>query len=112
MRTTTSRNKASLQRGARNFVNYCLGCHSAKYVRYNRLAADLGLTEEQLIDNLMFTGERAVRHDANAMHADDADALVRHRAAGPVADRAQPRHGLHLHVPAVVLRAIRAGRPA
>ena len=35
-RTTTSRNLASLQRGARNFVNYCLGCHSAKYVRYNR----------------------------------------------------------------------------
>ncbi len=35
----------SLQRGARNFVNYCLGCHSAKYVRYNRLAADLQLSE-------------------------------------------------------------------
>jgi ubiquinol-cytochrome c reductase cytochrome c1 subunit len=51
-------NKASLQRGASNFVNYCLGCHSAKYVRYNRMAADLGLTEQQLIDNLMFTGER------------------------------------------------------
>jgi len=51
-------NQASLQRGASNFVNYCLGCHSAKYVRYNRMAADLGLTEQQLIDNLMFTGER------------------------------------------------------
>jgi len=47
--------KASLQRGAANFVNYCLGCHSAQYVRYNRMAADLGLTEQQLIDNLMFT---------------------------------------------------------
>ena len=51
-------NKASLQRGASNFVNYCLGCHSAKYVRYNRVATDLGITEDQLIDNLMFTGER------------------------------------------------------
>jgi ubiquinol-cytochrome c reductase cytochrome c1 subunit len=51
-------NRASLQRGAANFVNYCLGCHSAKYVRYNRMAADIGLTEQQLIDNLMFTGER------------------------------------------------------
>src|SRR5512136_1937989 len=51
-------NRASLQRGARNFVNYCLGCHSAKYVRYNRMAADLGISEQQLIDNLMFTGER------------------------------------------------------
>jgi ubiquinol-cytochrome c reductase cytochrome c1 subunit len=51
-------NRASLQRGAANFVNYCLGCHSAKYVRYNRVAADLGISEQQLIDNLMFTGER------------------------------------------------------
>ncbi|HEX9206825.1 MAG TPA: cytochrome c1 [Steroidobacteraceae bacterium] len=50
-------NKASLQRGAKNFVNYCLGCHSAKYVRYNRVAADLGLTEQQLKDNLLFTGD-------------------------------------------------------
>src|SRR5690606_40649632 len=41
-------NQASLQRGARNFVNYCLGCHSARYVRYNRIAADLGLTEAQV----------------------------------------------------------------
>lgn len=48
-------NKASLQRGAANFVNYCLGCHSAQYVRYNRMAADIGITEQQLIDNLMFT---------------------------------------------------------
>jgi ubiquinol-cytochrome c reductase cytochrome c1 subunit len=51
-------NVASLQRGARNFVNYCLGCHSAKYVRYNRLGADLGLSEAQVMENLMFTGER------------------------------------------------------
>jgi ubiquinol-cytochrome c reductase cytochrome c1 subunit len=49
---------ASLQRGAKYFVNYCLGCHSAKYVRYNRLAKDLQLTEPQLTGNLMFTGER------------------------------------------------------
>lgn len=50
-------NTASLQRGARNFVNYCMGCHSARYVRYSRLAADLGLTEAQVIENLMFTGD-------------------------------------------------------
>ena len=56
-------NTASLQRGAKYFVNYCLGCHSAKYVRYNRLAQDLQLSEQQLIDNLMFTGEQVVRHD-------------------------------------------------
>jgi ubiquinol-cytochrome c reductase cytochrome c1 subunit len=51
-------NMPALQRGARNFVNYCLGCHSAKYVRYNRVGADLGISEQQMIDNLMFTGER------------------------------------------------------
>lgn len=43
----------SLQRGARDFVNYCLTCHSAKYMRYNRLT-DLGLTDKQIIGNLMF----------------------------------------------------------
>jgi ubiquinol-cytochrome c reductase cytochrome c1 subunit len=51
-------NTASLQRGARNFVNYCMGCHSARYVRYSRLGADLGLTEAQVIENMMFTGDR------------------------------------------------------
>jgi ubiquinol-cytochrome c reductase cytochrome c1 subunit len=51
-------NTASLQRGARNFVNYCTGCHSAKYVRYSRLARDLGLSETQVEQNLMFSGER------------------------------------------------------
>ena len=65
-------NTASLQRGAANFVNYCLGCHSAQYVRYNRLAADLGLTEEQLVENLMFTGERPHDTMRSAMNADDA----------------------------------------
>ena len=43
----------SLQRGARDFVNYCLSCHSAKYMRYNRLA-DLGLSEQDIRDNLIF----------------------------------------------------------
>jgi ubiquinol-cytochrome c reductase cytochrome c1 subunit len=47
--------KASLQRGAKYFMNYCLGCHSLQYLRYNRLVEDLGLTEEQVRDNLIFT---------------------------------------------------------
>lgn len=65
-------NTASLQRGARNFVNYCMGCHSARYVRYNRLGKDLGLSDAQVIENLMFTGERP--HDTMkvAMTPDDA----------------------------------------
>ena len=47
----------SLQRGARNFVNYCLTCHSAQYMRYNRLT-DLGLTEAEITDNLMFATDK------------------------------------------------------
>ena len=47
----------SLQRGARNFVNYCLTCHSAKYMRYNRLT-DLGLTDAQITGNLMFATDK------------------------------------------------------
>lgn len=49
--------KAALQNGAKLFVNYCLNCHSADYVRYNKLM-DLGLTEQQIEENLLFTGER------------------------------------------------------
>jgi ubiquinol-cytochrome c reductase cytochrome c1 subunit len=48
---------ASLQRGAQVYVNYCLGCHSANYMRYNRLM-DLGLTEQQIRDNLILTGAK------------------------------------------------------
>ena len=47
----------SLQSGARTYVNYCLGCHGAQYVRYNSLT-ELGLTEDQIRDNLLFTGEK------------------------------------------------------
>lgn len=51
-------NVPSLQRGARNFMNFCAGCHSAKYVRYNSIAKGLDLTEEQVIENLMFNAEK------------------------------------------------------
>jgi ubiquinol-cytochrome c reductase cytochrome c1 subunit len=50
---------ASLQRGARLFVNYCLGCHSAQHMRYNRLQSDLGLSEKQITENLIFRGALA-----------------------------------------------------
>ena len=50
-----SQDLISLQRGAHTFVNYCLGCHSANYMRYNRLR-DLGLNERQIRDYLIFTG--------------------------------------------------------
>lgn len=48
---------AALQQGAQIFVNYCLNCHSAAFMRYNRLA-DIGLSEQQIKDNLLFTTER------------------------------------------------------
>ena len=51
-------NTESLQRGARNFMNYCSGCHSLKYLRYNRLAADLRIPESELSGNLMFTSDK------------------------------------------------------
>ncbi len=65
-------NIASLQRGARNFVNYCLGCHSAKFVRYNRVARDLGISEEDLAKYLMWTAEKPHETMDVAMPADDA----------------------------------------
>jgi len=47
----------SLQNGAKLFVNYCLNCHSAAYMRYNRLK-DIGLTEQQIKDNLLFATDK------------------------------------------------------
>lgn len=49
---------ASLQRGAQLFMNYCSGCHSLKYLRYSRMASDLGLTEDEVQKNLNFTGAK------------------------------------------------------
>ncbi|MFT6301470.1 MAG: ubiquinol-cytochrome c reductase cytochrome c1 subunit [Pseudomonadales bacterium] len=52
-------NKKSLQRGAQAFVNHCMGCHTAGYQRYSRMAADLGLSEEDVERNLIFTTDKA-----------------------------------------------------
>ncbi len=65
-------NTASLQRGARNFMNYCSGCHSAQYVRFNTIGKHLELSEEQLIDNLMFNAEKTFETIRSAMPAEDA----------------------------------------
>ena len=46
--------KASLQRGAKWFTNYCMGCHSAKFSRFGRVADDLGIEEKEMMDNLVF----------------------------------------------------------
>ena len=50
--------RASLQRGAQLYINYCAGCHSLKYMRYSRMAEDLGLTEDEVMKNLNFTGAK------------------------------------------------------
>ena len=64
--------QASLQRGAKYFVNYCLSCHSAKYQRYNRMAKDLGLTEEEVKNNLMFASDKIGDGMTIAMSSDKA----------------------------------------
>lgn len=48
---------ASLQRGAQTFMNYCMGCHSLEHGRYNRVAKDLGISEELMQENLNFAGK-------------------------------------------------------
>lgn len=50
--------RASLQRGAALYMNYCSGCHSLKYLRYSRMAEDLGLSEDEVMLNLNFTGAK------------------------------------------------------
>lgn len=47
--------KAAMQRGARTFVNYCLSCHAAAYSRFDRVGADLGIPDDLVRDNLIFT---------------------------------------------------------
>ncbi|MGB5721628.1 MAG: cytochrome c1 [Woeseiaceae bacterium] len=65
-------NTSSLQRGARNFMNYCSGCHSAQYVRYNTVGKELGLSEAQLIENLMFNADKTFETIQASMSADEA----------------------------------------
>ena len=67
------KDQASLQRGARIFVNYCLSCHSAAFERYNRMGKDLGLTDEQVKQNLMFASTKIGSTMTIAMRKDDAE---------------------------------------
>ena len=50
--------RASLQNGAKLFMNYCSGCHAISFMRYNRIGADLGLSDELITENLMFAGNK------------------------------------------------------
>ena len=66
--------RASLQRGAALFINYCSGCHSLQYLRYSRLGDDLGLTEDEVSKNLNFTGVKYGDKIKVAMSPTDATA--------------------------------------
>jgi ubiquinol-cytochrome c reductase cytochrome c1 subunit len=66
-------NLPSLQRGARNFLGYCSGCHSLKYVRYSRMAKDLEIPDAQLAE-LMLPGDKPADYIVSSMPAADATA--------------------------------------
>jgi ubiquinol-cytochrome c reductase cytochrome c1 subunit len=66
-----ARDYPALQNGAKVFINYCLNCHSASYFRYNRLT-DIGLTEQQIKDNLLFTADKVGETMTIAMRRADA----------------------------------------
>lgn len=66
-----ARDYAALQNGAKVFVNYCLNCHSASYFRYNRLV-DIGLDEQKIKDNLLFTADKVGEVMTIAMRRDEA----------------------------------------
>lgn len=65
--------RASLQRGAQLYMNYCSACHSLKYLRYSRMAEDLGLSEDEVMTNLNFTGAKFGEHIEVAMPAANAE---------------------------------------
>jgi ubiquinol-cytochrome c reductase cytochrome c1 subunit len=64
--------RASLQRGARNFMNYCNGCHSLKYMRYQRMADDMQIPLNTLSANLVAPGSGVLDYISTAMPAADA----------------------------------------
>ncbi len=66
--------RVGLQNGARLFLNYCVSCHSASMMRYNRAAADLGIPESKMKANLMFTTEKIGETMTVAMQGADAEA--------------------------------------
>lgn len=64
--------KAAMQDGARTFANYCMGCHSAKFQRYERVADDLGIPHELMLEKLVFTGAKIGDHMQIGMKPSDA----------------------------------------
>ena len=122
-------NKASLQRGAKYFVNYCLSCHPAKHSRYKRVADDLGIREDLMVENMIFTGQKFGELMTVAMKREDAqkwflgveppDLSTHVRAIGPQAvydflmsfyvDDARPFGVNNLHLPNTAMPHVLAG---
>ncbi len=84
--------RESLQRGAKYFMNYCLSCHSIKYMRYARMAEDLGLTEEEVMGSLNFTGIKFGETMTVAMQSADGDKWFG-KAAPDLSLTARVKHG-------------------
>jgi len=70
------RDTAAIQRGAKWFVNYCFSCHSASYMRYNRLAEDLGIDEDIVLQDLAFADVNIGDTMETAMRPGDAEAWL------------------------------------
>ncbi|MGD9600714.1 MAG: cytochrome c1 [Gammaproteobacteria bacterium] len=66
-------NRASLQNGAKLFINYCVSCHSASFMRYNRIATDLGIPEDKMKAGVMFTTDKIGETMTVALKAADAE---------------------------------------
>jgi ubiquinol-cytochrome c reductase cytochrome c1 subunit len=123
---TDINNLASLQRGARNFMNYCSGCHSLKYLRYNRMATDLKIPDSELA-NLMFTTDKPFDTIEVAMPAEseswfgkqppDLSLIARARGTnylysflhGFYADKNRPWGVNNLYLPAVAMPHVLQG---
>jgi ubiquinol-cytochrome c reductase cytochrome c1 subunit len=65
---TNIRSKDSLRNGAKYFMNYCSACHSLQYQRYNRMAADLELSKDEVKENFIFTDSKFPEHMTNTMN--------------------------------------------
>jgi ubiquinol-cytochrome c reductase cytochrome c1 subunit len=118
-------NKASLQRGARHFLDYCVGCHSLRYERYARMAQDLEIPPDILEKLLLPSGEKATNYITSSMPPADAEAWfgkappdlsLMARARGPDAlyrlfktyyvDPSRPTGANNLQLPAIAMPAV------
>ena len=94
--------QASLQNGAKLFVNYCLNCHSAAFMRFNRLK-DIGLTDQQIKDNLLFTTDKIGETMKSAIDPKQASEWFGANPPDLTVIARSRAGGLSLHLPAHLL---------